>query len=217
MTLAGLSMLLAIVIGAAAGGRVRDLLAVRIRWPLAAVVGLALQLLPVHGGSSSLVFPALVLSFGLLAAFAAANVRLPGFALVLAGVACNLVVVAINHGMPVTHGALAAAHQLGSLPELRNGGARYHLARPGDLLVPLSDSIGATFPLKMVISPGDVTIYAGMVWFLVWGMRRRPSGHAASAASEASEASEASKASKASEASKDSVQMASAADERSGP
>ena len=76
--------------------------------------------------------------------------------------------------MPVTRGALVAAHQLGSLPELAHGGARYHLAGSGDLLVPISDSIGATFPLRMVISPGDVAIYTGMIWFLVWSMRRRP-------------------------------------------
>ncbi len=174
MTLAGLSMLVAIAIGYAAGGRLRNLLALRIRWPLAALVGLALQMLPVHGGLSWLVFPSLLVSFGLLGAFAAANFRLPGFALVLAGVAANLLVIALNHGMPVTHGALVAAHQLGSVPELAHGGARYHLAGPGDALVPISDSIGATFPLRMVISPGDVAIYTGMIWFLVWGMRRRP-------------------------------------------
>jgi hypothetical protein len=174
MTLAGLSMLIAIAIGYGLGGRLRNLIALRIRWPLAAVIGLALQLVPVHGVLSSLVFPSLVVSFGLLGAFAIANIRMPGFPLVLAGVTANVLVIALNHGMPVTHWALAAAHQLGSLPELERGGARYHLAGPGDVLVPLADSIGSAFPLRMVISPGDLAIYAGMVWFLVWGMRRHP-------------------------------------------
>lgn len=174
MTLAGLSLLVAIAIGYAVGGRLRDLLALRIRWPLAAVVGLALQMIPVRGGLSGLVFPSLLVSFALLGAFAIANIRLPGFPLVLVGVTANLLVIGLNHGMPVTHGALVAAHQLGSLPELAHGGARYHLAGPGDVLVPISDSIGATFPLRMVISPGDVAIYVGMIWFLVGGMRWRP-------------------------------------------
>ena len=186
MTLAGLSMLVAIVLGYVAGGRLRNLLALRIRWPLAAVVGLALQMVPVHGSMSGLVFPSLLVSFGLLGAFAAANLRLPGFPLVLAGVTANVLVIALNHGMPVTHGALAAAHQLGSLPELAHGGARYHLAGPGDVLVPISDSIGATFPLRMVISPGDVAIYTGMIWFLVWGMRRKPVAKMAAVATDGS-------------------------------
>jgi hypothetical protein len=182
MTLAGLSMLLAIAVGFAAGGRLRNLLGLRIRWPLAAVVGLALQMIPVRGGLSGLVFPSLIVSFALLGAFAVANIRLPGFPLVVAGVIANLLVIALNHGMPVTHGALVAAHQLGSLPELARGGARYHLAGPGDVLIPISDSIGATFPLRMVISPGDVAIYTGMIWFLVWGMRRKPAAEAGAAA-----------------------------------
>jgi hypothetical protein len=186
MTLAGLSMLVAIAIGYAAGGRLRNLLTLRIRWPLAAVVGLALQMVPVHGSMSGLVFPSLLVSFGLLGAFAVANIRLPGFPLVLAGVTANVLVIALNHGMPVTHAALVAAHQLGSLPELAHGGARYHLAGPGDLLVPISDSIGATFPLRMVISPGDVAIYTGMIWFLVWGMRRRPAAKSVAAAADGS-------------------------------
>jgi hypothetical protein len=182
MTLAGLSMLVAIAVGCAAGGRLRNLLGLRIRWPLAAVVGLALQMIPVRGGLSGLVFPSLIVSFALLGAFAVANIRLPGFPLVVAGVIANLLVIALNHGMPVTHGALVAAHQLGSLPELARGGARYHLAGPGDVLIPISDSIGATFPLRMVISPGDVAIYTGMIWFLVWGMRRKPAAEAGAAA-----------------------------------
>jgi Family of unknown function (DUF5317) len=185
LTLAGLSMLVAIAIGYAAGGRLRNLLALHIRWPLAAVAGLALQMIPVRGGFSSLVFPSLLISFVLLGAFAVANIRLPGFPLVVVGVIANLLVIGLNRGMPVTHGALVAAHQLGSLPELAHGGARYHLAGPGDVLVPISDSIGATFPLRMVISPGDVAIYAGMIWFLVWGMRRRPVRSATSAGASA--------------------------------
>jgi hypothetical protein len=179
-------MLLAIAVGFAAGGRLRNLLGLRIRWPLAAVVGLALQMIPVRGGLSGLVFPSLIVSFALLGAFAVANIRLPGFPLVVAGVIANLLVIALNHGMPVTHGALVAAHQLGSLPELARGGARYHLAGPGDVLIPISDSIGATFPLRMVISPGDVAIYTGMIWFLVWGMRRKSAAEAGAAAKNSS-------------------------------
>jgi len=170
--LAGLSMAIAIALGYTLGGRVSNVARLGVRWPVVAVVGLALQMVPARGFLAGLVFPALIASFILLAAFVVVNLDYPGFVVILVGIALNLTVIAIDHGMPVTLGALASAHELGSLKELAAAGARYHLARPTDALLPLGDSIGSPVPFHLVVSPGDIAIYAGMIWFVVWAMGR---------------------------------------------
>jgi hypothetical protein len=173
VTLAAISIVVALGLGYAAGGRLPDLLRLRLRWPLAATGGLLLQVVPFPGSLRALTFPALLLSFLLLGAFTVVNIRLVGFPVILLGLALNVAVIAPNRGMPVTRQALAAAHELQTLAALERGGGHYHLASEKDVLVPLADGIGAAMPFHLVISPGDVAIYAGFLWFLVWGMLPR--------------------------------------------
>ena len=162
---------IAIGLGYLLGGRLRNLGGVRFRHAWAGLAGVGLQLLPVGGTPGSLV---LIASFALLLFVAIANRRLAGFALVVLGLCLNFLVIAVNEGMPVTRQALVASGQADTLVELRDeGGAKHHLAGPGDDLVFLADRIAIPAPVHQAISVGDIVAYAGATWFVIAGMRRR--------------------------------------------
>jgi hypothetical protein len=162
---------LAIGLGYLLGGRLRNLGGVRFRHAWAGLVGVGLQVLPVGGTAGSLV---LIASFVLLLFVAVVNWRLPGFALVVVGLCLNFLVILVNEGMPVTRDALVASGQAGTLAELQSdGGAKHHLASGEDDLLFLADRIALPSPLRQAISVGDVVAYAGAMWFVVAGMRRR--------------------------------------------
>jgi hypothetical protein len=169
LTLVVLSI--ALVAGMLAGGRLSNLASVRIRWTVLALLGLALQVVPVPGAVLPLAL--LYASFALLAVFAVRNLRLAGFVLILVGLASNFTVIAVNGGMPVTRHALVASGQADTLSLLvRDGGAKHHLASSSDSLLPLGDVI----PIKGVdqaVSVGDVLTYLGVMWLIVWCMLRR--------------------------------------------
>ena len=71
----------------------------RFRWPYLALVAIALQFFPIGGWEENAL---VALSFAALCVFALANIRQPGFALILIGLALNLIVIGVNEGMPVT-------------------------------------------------------------------------------------------------------------------
>jgi hypothetical protein len=162
---------LAIGLGYLLGGRLHRLGNVRFRHAWAGLAGVALQILPLGG---ALGFIALVCSFGLLLFVAWINRRLPGFALVVAGLCLNFLVIAVNEGMPVTREAVVASDQEETLDALRSdGGSKHHLATPDDDLLILADRIGIPAPVSQAVSVGDIVAYAGIVWFVVAAMRRR--------------------------------------------
>jgi hypothetical protein len=104
--------------------------------------------------------------------FAAVNIRLAGFPLIAIGICCNFLVIAVNHGMPVTRQALVASGQAYTLQMLvHDGGAKHHLADDSDRLLVLGDVI-AIGPLQQAVSVGDLFTYGGVVWLIVAGMRR---------------------------------------------
>ena len=143
---------------------------VSLGWPALAVVGLALQLLPV---GDDLAYVALMLSFGMLLAFAIVNLRAPGFLLLAVGLALNLVAIGWNGGMPVTVEALRDAGQIHSLDDLADDGVKHRLADEHTVLVPLVDAIGLPPPVGDVVSVGDLCMYLGVGWFVVAGMPER--------------------------------------------
>jgi hypothetical protein len=166
------TLVLALVIGSLAGGRLSNLGGLRLRWGPLALVGFAMQLVNPPGR-----WPLVMLlgSFVLLTAFAIANLRLPGFALILAGVVMNFAVIAANGGMPVSREALIASGQADTLAGLLDDADRYvkhHLASPDDRLLFLADVIPLPAPIAQVISVGDVFTYGGVGVVLVAGMRR---------------------------------------------
>jgi hypothetical protein len=158
----------AIGLGYLLGGRLRNLSGVTLRYPAAGVAGLGLQLLPVRGTAGQLL---LVMSLALMFLFAGGNWRLSGFVLIAAGLWCNLIVVVINDGMPVTAAAFVSSGQTDGLDDLAPGG-RHHLATPDDDLVFLADAIPLPAPVHRAVSVGDLVAYAGAMWFVVAGMRR---------------------------------------------
>lgn len=170
MRLVLLAFPLAIGLGYLLGGRLRNLGGVRFRHAWAGLAGVGLQFLPLGGTLGSLV---LFASFALLLLVAVANWRLPGFALVVAGLCLNFLVIAVNQGMPVTREAIVASGQAATLDDLRDGGgSKHHLATADDDLLFLADRFGVPAPVKQAVSVGDVLAYAGAMWFLVAGMRR---------------------------------------------
>ena len=151
------------------GGRLRNLSHITLRYPAAGIAGLVLQVLPARGSTGLLL---LIASLVLMVVFAGANWRLSGFALIAVGLWANLIVVALNDGMPVTASAFVRSGQTEGLADLAAGG-RHHLATPHDDLVFLGDAIPIPGPVNRAMSIGDLVAYAGAMWFVIAGMRTR--------------------------------------------
>jgi hypothetical protein len=171
---------LAVCIGFIAGGSLRPFERFRVHWWAVALAGLALQGIPLASGASRPVGSIVLAgSYGLLGAFAWVNRRLPAVWLVMVGLALNILVIAVNGGMPVSAGALETA---GARADgLAGAGTlKHHLMGPDDLLTPLGDVIGIPPPIGAVISIGDVLLYAGVAILVIAvmlgrsGENRRP-------------------------------------------
>ena len=187
-------LVVSVLIAYALGGRLRNLASVpgipyqeggvwvlsgwkdpRLRlWPLAPVA-LVLQAIPVPAmeGPIGRALPValLLLSYALLIWLGAANWKMPGFAMILIGVALNFVVIAANQGMPVSGDALRRTGQIEAIGELdQREGTKHHLATDEDVLRPLGDVVGIGPPFNVVISAGDIVAYAGAAIFLVEAM-----------------------------------------------
>jgi uncharacterized protein DUF5317 len=156
-------VVLAVLAGLVAGGSIRSFERVRVHWWAAAIVGLLLQAAPV-GRDHALVVAALAGSYCLLVAFAVMNRRLPGAWFVLLGLAMNLAVVVPNAGMPVSLGAVRAAG--GHVTAASINDVKHHAMTDGDVLAFLGDVIPVPKPVGLVLSAGDVLLYAGIAWFL---------------------------------------------------
>ena len=98
-----------------------------------------------------------------------------GFPLILAGVLCNLLVIGINGGMPVSKHALRASDQGQFLGDLENNPyPKHHLATDDDLLRYLGDVIPVPSPVEQAISLGDILTYGGVGFVIVGAMRGAP-------------------------------------------
>jgi hypothetical protein len=168
-----LTVAVAIGIGVLAGGNFRFFPSIGVRWWWLAIAGVVLQVVPVSG---ELGYVALLASFALLLAFALMNLRSPGFILILVGLLLNAVVIAANHGMPVTQRALTRSGQAATLADLiASGGAKHHLAKPDTVLLALGDVIALPQPIGQAVSAGDLCVHLGVGWFVVAALRpRRP-------------------------------------------
>ena len=175
------------IVGIALGGRPANLGGVHYRWWPLAIAGLLIQVVPVpHGWTHARGIGAALLvgSFLLLLVFVVANIRSPGFPLIAIGLVLNATVITVNSGMPVTAAALRAAsdgRMADAVVKLRTeGGAKHHLAGPGDELLPLADSLGIGAPIRGVFSVGDVLWIAGAAWAVAGGMLLKPTADPAS-------------------------------------
>jgi hypothetical protein len=154
------------------GGRLGNLSSIRFRFGWAGLVGVALQFSPLGGTPGYLLLAA---SFLLLIFVASANWQLAGFVLVLVGLWMNFLVIVVNDGMPITREAIVASGQSDTLADLTTGGggSKHHLATDEDRLLFLADRIAIPPPVRQAVSVGDVVAYAGAMWFVIEGMRRR--------------------------------------------
>lgn len=171
------ALVVGVVLGLLRGGDIRNLGAVTFRWWPLLVGGIAVQ------GASSFVggrvgIVMLVASYGLLIAFAAANLRFAGMGLMVVGIAMNASTIAVNEGMPVRAGAIVAAGiaPWDDVADL-NYGTKRHLERESDRLMALSDIIPVPY-LGQVLSFGDLALGVGVADLLVHLLRgrRRPRG-----------------------------------------
>jgi hypothetical protein len=163
--------------GLAFGGSLRGWERVRVRWWGLAPLGLALQVAPVPGGwtnRESIGTGLLVASYVVLLAFVVANRRARGALLIGAGLALNLAVVAPNGGMPVSGDAvrIAAGDDMQAV-HLPQDETKHHAMSGRDVLRPLGDVIPVPPPFRLVLSIGDVLLYAGMGWFVLSVTRGR--------------------------------------------
>jgi hypothetical protein len=159
------------LVGLAAGGHPRHLTGHRFRaWPLLATGAVAQVTVGFVAGTAGVTL--LLVSYAAIAAFAAANVRVPWMALVVAGLALNIVTIAVNEGMPVRRQAVVDAG-IADRAEVSRLDVRgkHHLERPGDHLMVISDVIPVR-PLRQVLSVGDVLMMFGVAGVVAVLLRR---------------------------------------------
>jgi len=175
------AIVLGVGVGLALGGSLRELAEASFRWWPLALVGLALQFIPAPSGHHWVPVALLLASYAVLLLFVAANFRYIGFWLVAAGFALNILVIALNGGMPVNDHALREAYgssyQGTRTSLLSTGGAKHHLARADDLLLPLSDVIPVGSPVHNVFSVGDMVAIFGVAWALAEATKGPPGKH----------------------------------------
>jgi len=173
MKLMAICMAVILAVGYLTGGRLHNIADLQLRWPALALVGLALQF--ITGPGATVPLACLYLSFVLLIVFTVANIRTVGFPLILAGVLCNLLVIGVNGGMPVSAHALEASDQGQFLGDLENNPyPKHHLATEDDLLRFLGDVIPVPTPVAQAISLGDILTYGGVGMVIVGAMRATP-------------------------------------------
>jgi Family of unknown function (DUF5317) len=165
-------VIVAIIAGYLSGGSLREFPTVRTRWWWLAIVGVAMQLVTDAGTLPTFL---LVGSFVVLIVYVIANLRAPGYAMILLGLLLNGAVIAANQGMPVTREALVESGQADTLPELSSNedGQKHLLAGDDTKLLELGDVIALGDPIRQVVSVGDILVHLGIAWFIVVAMRRR--------------------------------------------
>jgi hypothetical protein len=163
--------------GLALGGSVRGWERVSLRWWGLAPLGVALQAVPVPTGwhdRDTIGASLLVASYIILLAFVVANRRARGASLIGAGLVLNLAVVAPNVGMPVSPDAVrVAAGDSAQAVHLPQDETKHHVMTHEDVLRSLGDVIPVPPPFRLVLSVGDVLLYAGIGWFVIAVTRGR--------------------------------------------
>ncbi len=166
------AILIGLLVGVAAGGRLDRLGRLRFRWGGLAIVALLVQVAlfsgPVSTGIGDAGPPIYVASSAAVLVVVLRNIRIAGLPIVALGAASNLVAIVANGGyMPAAPGALES---LG-----KQVGAEYSNSREfaAAAMAPLADAFAmpAAMPFANVFSIGDVLIGLGVFVAIVWTMR----------------------------------------------
>ncbi len=177
-------VILGLVVGLLVGGRLDNLLAVRLRWIwllfLAVVLRYATEFALGRGIEAADTFrvPLFALSYGTLSLGLWLNRRYPGMTIALVGVLLNGTVILANGGhMPIWEPSLLAAGYTANdistpihviLPAPLDGNFLLHLGAFGDIF-PIPFDFG-----RNVASIGDIFLAAGLAFFLFAAVVRRP-------------------------------------------
>ena len=169
-----LTIVVAFVIAIATGGRPRHLAEHEFRLGALPIVGVALDVASELDALHGIWFLIALASYACLIAFCVVNIRLTGMFLVLIGLGLNLLTITVNGGMPVRPEAVVASGYADDLAEARadDYGAKHHLERPDDTLMPISDVIPVP-PIKRVLAIGDLILAMG-VGVVVLNLLRPP-------------------------------------------
>jgi hypothetical protein len=159
------SILLAVTVSYARGGRLHRIADAPLRWSGLLFAGVALQalvdldatrgFLPGAGWTS---YALLLVSQLLVLAWVVANWHLPGTRLVMLGLGLNALVMAANGAMPVDPAAIRA---LGIDGATVSGGK--HVLLDDATRLPWLADIWPLPPLRSIISVGDVVLAAGLI------------------------------------------------------
>ena len=176
MTLALLALVAGVVAGYARGGGLARLATLRPQRNRLLVTAVGLHALGVLAGWLwEPLLPMLVgVSWALLAFYAWVNRATHGAALIAAGLAANAVVLLLNGAMPVSEGAAARA---GADPAVVLATGENEPITPDTRLPWLGEVVPVAFPPRPeVVSPGDVSVAAGIAVLLGMGLtgRREP-------------------------------------------
>jgi hypothetical protein len=172
MLVLGIAVAIALVLPLLTGGSYSRLVMTDWRWSGALFVGLGIQLalefLPIPESRwDDLGFGLLLTSYALIIAFCARNVLLRGMAIVLIGVACNTLVIGLNHGMPVDLPPDLAKK------DMFEPTVKHHPQDAEDRLTFLGDMIILRSPFDAALSFGDLIIAVGLCDVTYHASRRR--------------------------------------------
>ena len=175
MLFAVVVLLVALLVGFAAGGRLERLGELGLHEGRLVVVALLVQVAGgVVGGAA---YPlGLAVSAALVLAFLARNRGVRGTGLVGLGLLANALVVGLNGAMPVDPEASGRA-RISTQDILSGADPRHEISDDGTALPWLGDVIPVLLPGRPeVVSPGDVLVAAGLAQLVVVGMAAtRPS------------------------------------------
>jgi hypothetical protein len=164
-------LLLGLVIGVAAGGKLGNLATLRFRWPWFVLVVLLIREAAVLRPFNQVDGVQYVYAAALaaLVAWTALHIkRLPGVWVVTLGAAINLAVILANGArMPVAAGLAGSLVQRGHI-------GQYVLMGPGTNLNWLADWIGFSWPFPGAYSPGDLLIALGIGIVVILAVVHQP-------------------------------------------
>ena len=176
------TILLALIVGALAGGGIPRLADLRLRWTILLVVALGLRIAAGLSretgiGSDIPVGWAYLAAYGLIFAWLWQNWRIPGLQIASVGIGANMAAVLVNGGqMPIWSAAFFAAGfteaDIANDPFhfiLRAESVAQFVARGGLF----GDVIPLPIPLiRDVVSLGDLLLALGIFWAIVFSMTR---------------------------------------------
>jgi len=153
------ALVLALVLVPLTGGSFKRLARIEFEAPWLLFVGLGIQLvlqltsvIP-ESRADDLGFALLLGSYALILSFGVLNLRITGMSVVTIGIALNVVVIALNQGMP---------YKAPEGTKLETT-VKHRPERSGDLLTILDDRIIVPGPLEESVSFGDLILAVGII------------------------------------------------------